>query len=61
METSYHKGDRIMRGTGGAARTYNVLVAGHHDSKLSPRGRLIWRLILFLVVAGGITLIWMSR
>ena len=50
-----------MRGTGGAARTYNVLISGHRDQKLSPRGRLLWRLILFVVVAGGVALIWLSR
>jgi hypothetical protein len=56
--------DRIYRGSrGGFARYFSpaVPLSGHRDQPLSPRGRLVWRLVLFLMIAGGIAAIWLSR
>ena len=38
-----------------------VLISGHHDAKLSPRGVMAWRLVYAVVIVGGIVAIALSR
>jgi len=54
--------DRIVQ-SGPGFRYYSprVLISGHHDAKLSPRGVLAWRLAYAVVIVGGIVAIALSR
>lgn len=57
-------GDRIRPPAAGFADGYaplRVLISGHRDARLSPRGRFIWWTVLAAVVIGGVVSIALTR
>jgi hypothetical protein len=62
FRTRTNSSDHVVQ-SGPGFRYYSprVLISGHHDAKLSPRGVLAWRLAYAVVIVGGIVAIALSR